>query len=499
MRRLPQVPAALEFDVVILGGGIAGLTCAVGLLDAGLRLAVVERDELLGGRARSWADPTTGDPVHVGPHIVTDCYSNFLSLLKRLDTGDRVVWEPESLLYTMFDGARAIELRRSSLPPPVQLLASLRADPALGLLDLASNAAAAGVALGLDERGVLELDGLDGGAALTTLGVTPAMQRRYWQFAAMSILNTPLGRCSAGSLLRAFHHAITRDAVRVGFPGVGLGDLFAPAARAAVEAAGHPVWTGTTATQLLGTDTRASGVRLADGRIVRARHVVSTLPPGDLAALLPESWQARAGLDSLRWFSPVPYISVYLWFDRRITSRQFWARAYAPDDLNCDFYDYANIYPGWAGRPSLVGSNIIDADRVARWSDAAIVERTRRELEENLPAARAAILRHAAVHRIPLAVQAPRPGFEARRPSVRSAVAGLLLAGDWTRTGLPSSMESAAASGWRAAEAVWADEGRPRTLVQPLPPRGRLARVVMAAARVAPWPPRLRRAMAQDG
>ncbi|MCY1013859.1 FAD-dependent oxidoreductase [Nannocystis pusilla] len=298
-------------------------------------------------RARSWKDPTTGDPVHVGPHIVTDCYPNFFRLLGRLGTADRVVWEPESLLYTMFDGARAIELRRSSLPPPVQMLATLRADPELGLLDLASNAAPARVALGLDEQAVLRLDGLDGAAALDILGVRPAMQRRYWQFAAMSILNTPLGRVSAGSLLRAFHHAITRDAVRVGFPGVGLGDLFAPGARAAIEAAGHPVWTGTSAAEILGDETRATGVRLVDGRILRARHVVSTLPPGDLAALLPESWQARAGLDSLRWFSPVPYVSVYLWFDRRITARQFWARSYHPDDLNCDFYDYANIYPDW--------------------------------------------------------------------------------------------------------------------------------------------------------
>ncbi|MFY0534248.1 hypothetical protein [Nannocystis pusilla] len=78
--------------------------------------------------------------------------------------------EPESLLYTMFDGARAIELRRSSLPPPVQMLATLRADPGLGLLDLASNGAPARVALGLDEQEVLRLDGLDGGAAWTPSG-----------------------------------------------------------------------------------------------------------------------------------------------------------------------------------------------------------------------------------------------------------------------------------------------------------------------------------------
>lgn len=492
--RAVDVPA-LETDVVILGGGIAGLTCAVGLLGSGLRLVVVERDGLLGGRARSWTDPTTGDPVHVGPHIVTNYYSNFFRLLERLGTADRVVWGSKEVLYTMFDGDRPVELRRSSLPPPVQMLATLRGDPALGLLDLASNAAPLQVALGLDEHDVLRLDDLDGGAALTAMGVRPAMQRRYWQFAAMSILNTPVERCSAGSLLRTFHHAISRDAVRVGFPGCGLGDLFAPGARAVIEAAGHPVWTNTAATRLLGADEQATGVRLADGREIRARHVVSTLPPGDLAPLLPVVWRDHAGLDSLQWFEPVSYVSVYLWFDRRLTRRQFWARSYAPDDLNCDFYDYANIYPDWGERPSLIGSNIIDAERIAGMSDAEIVAGTRRELMENLPQARTAELRHAAVHRIPLAVQSPRPGFEARRPTADTTVDGLVLAGDWTRTGLPSSMEGAAASGWRAAEVVRAREGRPRALVRPLPPRGVLARALMTVSRVSPWPPRLRRAL----
>ncbi|MDC0716309.1 hydroxysqualene dehydroxylase [Nannocystis bainbridge] len=494
--RAVDVPA-LETDVVILGGGIAGLTCAVGLLGSGLRLVVLERDRLLGGRARSWADPTTGDPVHVGPHIVTNYYPNFFRLLERLGTADRVVWGPEEVLYTMFDGERAVELRRSSLPPPVQMLATLCDDPALGLLDLASNATSVQVALGLDEREVLRLDDLDGAAALAAMGVRPAMLRRYWQFAAMSILNTPVERCSAGSLMRTFHHAISRDAVRIGFPGCGLGDLFAPGARAAIEAAGHAVWTGTAVTELLGDDGRATGVRLADGRQLRARHVVSSLPPADLAALVPDRWRHLPGLDALPWFQPVTYVSVYLWFDRRITRRQFWARSYAPDDLNCDFYDYANIYPDWGDRPSLIGSNIIDAARIAGMSDDEIVAGTRRELDENLPQARTAELRHAAVHRIPLAVQAPLPGFEARRPTADTAVAGLVLAGDWTRTGLPSSMEGAAASGWRAAELVRTREDRPRALVRPLPPRGVLARALMPVSRLRPWPSRLRRALSR--
>ena len=118
---------------------------------------------------------------------------------------------------------------------------------------------------------------------------------------------------------------------------------------------------------------------------------------------------------------------------------------------------------------SLIAANIIYSDRLPPMDDAAIVEATRHELTRHVPGAAAAKLVHADVHRIPMAIAAPYPGSEAARPPPTTPIEGLLLAGDWLHTGLPSSMESAVRAAALAAEAVCADAGRPRTIARPLP------------------------------
>src|SRR2546421_1266934 len=100
-----------ETDVLILGGGLAGLTIAVGLRRSGLRVTIVERDRILGGRARSWRDAKTGDPIHVGPHILLTEYPNFLRLLSILGTRSRVVWQSRERFITMVKGRRRIVMK----------------------------------------------------------------------------------------------------------------------------------------------------------------------------------------------------------------------------------------------------------------------------------------------------------------------------------------------------------------------------------------------------
>lgn len=148
-----------------------------------------------------------------------------------------------------------------------------------------------------------------------------------------------------------------------------------------------------------------------------------------------------------------------------------------------------NIYRGYTGRPSLIATNVIGTDRLAGQSDADLVEGVRGELAELLPEAATAKLRHARVERIPMAIHAPHPGTEQLRPAAATALPGLVLAGDWTRTGLPSCMESAALSGWKAAECVLEHLGRPRSLVQPLPPAAPLPAVTSLLAHRLPIEP----------
>jgi 15-cis-phytoene desaturase len=222
------------------------------------------------------------------------------------------------------------------------------------------------------------------------------------------------------------------------------------------------------------------GITLRDGAQLRADHVVAAVPPQDLKSL---------GRDAPS-IEPSPYISSYLWFDRKLTRERFWALLGAQKNLNSDFYDLSNIRRGWAGRPSLIASNIIYSHRAAPMSDAQVVAATQREIAEYIPQAAAARVVRAVVNRIAMAIPCPLPQSEGERPD--SAVSGSLsVAGDWTRTGLPCSMESAVRSGWLAAEEVLRAAGRPRSLALAPRPRDGLAGLIQRfrpnAARGPAW------------
>ena len=475
-------------DAIVVGGGIAGLTSAVALAEEGSRVLILERSRTFGGRAQSFIEPHTGHSLPIGPHVFLDNYANLLALLDRLGTREHVLWDGAPEL-TVTDGARALQGRLDWGPPPFHFWPALVKRPDKGPLEILANLPALLFSLQVDERAVLELDQLDAATVLRWLGVPASSQTSLWSFMGRSILNVPLDRCSAGSLFRFSHYALGSRAPRFGYADRGLGELFAPAASRLLPSLGSAVRTGCAVRSLLFEDQRVVGVELHDGTIVRSRFVIVTAPGDALSAMLPARVRADASLAFLRGFEPSPYVSVFLWFDRKLTRRRFWARSFRPGDFGCDFYDLSNIYRGWDERPSLVAANIIYSHRVHALDDREIAERIRSELSEFFPAAARERMRHWAVRRIPMAIACPLPGFEGQRPLQATRFPGLYLAGDATRTGLPSSMESAARSGWLAAEGVLAELGRKRTLARPLPPVATLPRAYARAARALPVQP----------
>jgi zeta-carotene desaturase len=453
-------------DVVILGGGLAGLACAVGLRGSGLNVLLCERSASLGGRARSWTDAVTGDAIDIGPHIFLSEYPNMLALLDLCGTREQIVWQTEKLI-TWVDGNDSIDMHVHRLPPPLHLLPSMLKVRSISARDLASNIRVLWSAMRWRESDVATLDAMDARSFLRHEGVSERFIAWFWATASMTIMNVPLERCSAGALLRLFSLLIGRDDYCFGFAACGLSELFAPASRKLIEAAGGRILVNTRVNALLGGPDTVDGLILEDNTRVQARFYVCALPPHDLLSVLPDDWMsARHGLDRLSHFVPSPYISSYIWFERKLTRERFWARTFAPDKLNYDSYDLSNIRTGWEQRPSMIASNIIYSHRAAGMSDDQIVEATVRELSEFVPTAARTPVRHAVVNRVPMAIPCPHPGSERMRPRTSSSVHGLVLAGDWTRTGLPASMESAVRSGWLAAEHIWREIGQPKKLAR---------------------------------
>lgn len=457
----------IRTDVAIAGGGIAGLVAAVALAREGLDVTVVESEPILGGRARSWTDETTGDPVHIGPHIFLTHYPNFLKFQEVIDARGTIRWQDGRFL-TMVEGQHAVEIRHAPLPPPYHFVPSLLGDPAISVRDLVSNWPMVQLALELTEDEVHALDAMNGIGFLRSMGVSETFIQRFWTFVCFTILNIPVEHASAGAMMRFYRRLIANPDLQFGFPDGGLGDTFVPQSARYLDKRGGKILLERRVTELAGDDGRVTGMKLDDGTEIVADHVISSLPPMALRDLIPRRWHRRHEVfANLVRFRPVPYKCVYLWFDRKLTDRQFWARYFDHNDLNSDFYDYSNIISGWEDRNSFIQSNVIWCHRVEGWSDEEIALATRDELAEFLPEAKKAKLEHWVVNHVPLVICAPYPGVDQIRPGVDTPVRGLTLAGDWIQTGFPSTMESAATSGWMAAEGVLAHEGVERPLTQP--------------------------------
>jgi squalene-associated FAD-dependent desaturase len=453
----------MNADVLVVGGGIAGLTSAVGLAREGRRVIVLEKASHPGGRASSWVDSTTQDVIDIGPHIFLTEYPNFFALLSLLGTRQDVVWQEDGLFVHLVDGERSHPYRFAKLPTPLHFVPSLLTDKSTSLRDTLSTLPVTAYALGITDEALRSLDDENALPFLRRMGVSEGHVARYWAFASMAIMNVPIHLCSAGALLRLHRRLMGNNHFQVGFASAGLGSLYVPGATRFIEERGGEVRTSVAVQRLVTENGRVVGVELEDGQVLRAGHVIAAVPPHALRPLLDPSWLGSGPFEKLVRFQPCPYVSVYLWFDRKLTPLQFWSRSFKPNDLNLDFYDLTNINPQWRGRPSLTASNIIYSHRTHGLSDAQIVAATVRELAEFLPEAGKATLRHAVVNRIPMAIHCPYPGTEAARPSTVTNRAGLTLAGDWVDTGLPSSMESAALSGWRAVEAVLKEDGVSRS------------------------------------
>jgi 15-cis-phytoene desaturase len=289
---------------------------------------------------------------------------------------------------------------------------------------------------------------------LEHFGVHPKVIDEFWRFISMSILNLPLEECSGAAFFRFVRYLCGRKEFRAGFAKCGLGELFADQSVSIIEAAGGRVLTQARVDSLVLEGGQVVGVKLKSGEELRASSVVSGLAPQDLSQLLNRSGSFALFSEKLAKFESCPYISIYLWFDRSLIDRAFWAREYQPQDLNCDFYDLSKFRSGWSGRPSIIASNIIYSHRAHAMSDSEIVKKTLHELSEFIPQANQAMLVHSVVNRIPMAIHCPRPGVESLRPKPLGSVANLILAGDWTDTSMPSSMESACHSGFVAAELI---------------------------------------------
>ncbi|MEU8461095.1 hydroxysqualene dehydroxylase HpnE [Streptomyces sp. NPDC029003] len=442
---------------VVVGGGLAGVTAALQLADAGLRVTLLEGRPRLGGLAFSFQ---RGDlTVDNGQHVYLRCCTAYRWFLDRVD-GAALAPLQDRLDVPVLDvahpgGPRLGRLRRSALPVPLHLAASLARYPHLSLAERVSVGRAALALRRLDPADPA-LDGLDFATWLARYGQSPRTIEALWDLVGIATLNATADRSSLGLAAMVFKTGLLSEngAADIGWARVPLGDLHDTLARKAFDAAGVRTELRSRVTCLSRTDEGHWRVDTEEESL-RAGTVVLAVPQREAHALLPPG--ALADPDKLLDIATAPILNVHVVYDRKVLRQPFFAALGTPVQWVFDRTDASGLTDG--GQYLALSQSVAqdDIDEPVSVLRAKYLP----ELERLLPAARGAKVRDFFVTRERTATFAPTPGVGRLRPGHRTDTPGLYLAGAWTATGWPATMEGAVRSGLGAARAALETLGRP--------------------------------------
>ena len=433
---------------LVMGGGLAGIAAAVRLSQSGVRVTLLETSRRLGGRATSHNDPSTGQVVDNCQHVLLGCCTNLLDLYRRLGVADEIEWISDLHFFDKL-GHHDV-LASNDLPAPLHLsLAMLR----FGTLKLAEKVAIGRAMLAMmrmGRSGREKLGGVTFRSWLDAQGQPQGAIDKYWAVVVVSALNQHPDRCAANCAIQVFQDGFLahRDAYKMGVASVPLRQLYDPAERI-IEAAGGSVRFGTSVEKIHSDGERITGID-ADGRRLEADVYVNAMPFDRLEKVVgAELRAADTRLAQLDRFHHSPILGIHLWFERPVLDLGHMIFVDSP--LQWVFNKgHADAEQSEQHLHAVISAADEYIDKPADEILAMVV----RELAAYIPRVNGVKLARGRVIKEKRATFSPEPGLDAFRPAASGAVANLLLAGDWTATGWPATMEGAVRSGYTAAGAA---------------------------------------------
>ena len=451
--------------VTVIGAGVAGMSAACALAEAGFRIQLVERRGYLGGRASSYLHPGVGEVIDNCQHVLFGCCTNLIGFYRRIGVADKIHWTRE---MTMIEpGGRRSILGPSFLPAPLHGLPRLMAASAFSWADK--------VALGRAFNAMMKPVPQDSMETLKDWLIRHKQTRgtleRFWRLVIASALNAEIDEIALPYAAKVIRELFmnSAEAGSMGMSIVPLSELYAPVAPFLEERGGRVLLNTHVEGAEWDGDISQWTVRTRTGELM-SDFVVVALPfeaTEKLLPHLPPCHGAEKLAQQIARQEHWPICSVHLWFDREITELE---HAVLLDREIHWMYNQSRLQRRGGNYIELVVSATRAFAALPR--DEAIAQALR-ELAEFFPRVAEAKLEKVALVKEVRATFGVPPGIDASRPSAVSPWPNLFLAGDWVQTGWPSTMESGARSGHLAAEAVCAAVGEPmRILDADLRPSG---------------------------
>jgi squalene-associated FAD-dependent desaturase len=434
--------------VAVIGGGLAGITAALRCADAGCQVTLFEARPLLGGLTHSFHRGEL--KVDNGQHVFLRCCTSYRSLLDRLGVADRVELQRRLAIPVRSPEADGpVWLRRTALPAPLHLAASLLQYSPLSIRERVRFALAA-VALRRVDPTSAATDEQDFGTWLRRHGQSDNAIATLWELVGVATLNARADQASLSLAATVFQEGLLTDAAAadIGWSRVPLRELHGDPASACLAAAGAQVRTGAT---VRGIEPHEDGWQIiVDGARASADQVILAVPPAAAELLLPAGsvtlrpgWSQRLG--------SVPIVNVHVVLDRPVLDEPFIAGVDTPVQWVFDRTAQSGLRSG-----QYIAVSCSAADDLVNTPTAELRAQFLPELAGLLPAMRHAQVLDFFVTRERHATFRPAPGTAALRPPANTATPGLFLAGAWTATGWPATMEGAVRSGAAAATALLA-------------------------------------------
>jgi hydroxysqualene dehydroxylase len=443
-------------SVIIIGGGLSGLAAAVDLSSSGYSVTLLEQRKHLGGRAYSFVDPESGDTIDNGQHLMLGCYHTTFKYLRTIGSYQKLTIEPDLHIRFRHPEKGIFDFDCPPFPAPFHLLAGLSRLKSISARDKHGILRVVPDLMFASDRRNRELENLTVDEWLTQRGQSETMKKYLWNLIVIATLNDSPKVLSARLFIEVLRDAFVRKRSNssIVFSKVGLSELFIDDAIRFLTSHNARIITETDIDRIEVRDGWVTGIRSHSGVLFIGDIVISAVPYYELQTILQNSdlHKVTNTLEyALGQFTSSPILSIHLWFDREVMEERFAGLL----DTHIHWVFNKSALSGKTPSAGQYLSLVISgAQEYVDLQKDVLIALALEELKSVFPETRSANLLHARVIKERRATFSARCGIDQYRPSSGTDIPNLFLAGDWTATGLPATIEGAIKSGYKAAEAV---------------------------------------------